>query len=366
MQENRLKDMAATVLTEINASIRPANEIINTFTRTHHALGSKDRRYLTDVIWRMLRQKARINHCFPNASIREQIDLSEQTLPLPDNTPPHVLWEVPAWLISHIDKPEQELPALLEIPPIVLRANGNRDKIQKQLIQEGIETVPTCLSPYGLILTKRTNLVASRCYKNGQVEIQDEGSQLAALKTNIKPGDTVLDYCAGAGGKSLIFAQMMQNTGKILAHDISERSLKELTKRAMRAGVTIIETHSNLPAWHKAHPHAKWSHVVVDAPCSGTGTWRRCPDARWKLTEQQLTDLCQKQKQILEKAAAFVAPNGYLIYMTCSLTTDENIGQVRSFLKRQPAFKLCSHKQFSPAQTQTDGLFCAVMQKSRE
>ncbi len=366
MQETRLKDMAATVLADINATSRPANEVINTFTRTHRALGSKDRRYLTDVIWRMLRQKARIEYCFPKASLREQIDLSEQDLPLPDNTPQAVLWEVPAWIIPHIEKPEQELPALLETPSIVLRANGNRAVIQQKLAQEGIETIPTRLSPYGLVLTKRTNLAASAYYKMGLVEIQDEGSQLVALKTNIQAGDSVLDYCAGAGGKSLIFAQMMQNQGKILAHDISERSLKELVKRAERAGATIIETSTNLPAWHKAHPHAKWSHVVVDAPCSGTGTWRRCPDARWKLTEKQLTDLCRKQKQILEKAAQYVAPNGYLIYMTCSLTTDENIGQVRTCLKRHTAFKLCSHKQFSPAQTQTDGLFCAIMQRVRE
>ncbi len=366
MQETRLKEMAVSVLNEINATSRPANEIINTFTRTHRALGSKDRRYLTDVIWRMLRLKARLDYCYPNATVREKIDLSEQPLPLPEKTPQTVLWEVPAWIIPHIERAEQELPALLETPAIVLRANGNRAEIQKKLAHEGIETIPTILSPYGLILTKRTNLAASDCFKKGLVEIQDEGSQLVALKTNIMAGDSVLDYCAGAGGKSLIFAQMMNNKGKILAHDISERSLKELQKRATRAQVNIIETTTNLSAWHKNHPNATWSHVVVDAPCSGTGTWRRCPDARWKLTEQQLSDLVKKQRSILEKAALYVAPNGYLIYMTCSLTTDENIGQVRYFLKHHTAFKLCSHKQFSPAQTQTDGLFCAVMQKVRE
>ncbi len=365
MHESRLKDMAVVVLNEIESTTRPANEIINTFTRSHRELGSKDRRYLTDTIWRMLRLKARLNHCFPNASLREKIDLSESELPLSSDTPQNILWEVPEWIIPHIDRAEQELPALLNIPPIILRANGDRTKIAQKLAQEGVETIPTELSPYGLILTKRTNLAASQCFKDGLVEIQDEGSQLVALKTNIKAGDTVLDYCAGAGGKSLIFAQMMKNKGTILAHDISERSLKELQKRANRAHTPIIQTTTNLPAWHKAHPTAKWSHVVVDAPCSGTGTWRRCPDARWKLTPQQLSDLCVKQRKILEKASEYVSSDGYLIYMTCSLTTDENIGQVRSFLKHRPAFKLCSHKQFSPAQTNTDGLFCAVMQKTR-
>lgn len=363
MREDRIKDLAVTLLTEIEATNRPASEVINTFTRMRPFLGSKDRRYLTDIVWRILRLKARLNFCYPKATWREKIDLSEQALPLTDKTPQHILWEVPEWLIKHISNPERELPALLDTPPIVLRTNGNRDIIRQQLQQEGIETIPTTLSPYGLILTKRINLSTSQCYRNGLVEVQDEGSQLVALMTHIQPNDTVLDYCAGAGGKSLIFAQMMQNKGCILAHDVSERSLNELQKRSLRAKASIIQTTTHLVSWHKQHTNTTWKHVVVDAPCSGTGTWRRCPDARWKLTPEQLQQLCKKQATILKSASQYVAPMGYLSYMTCSLTNDENINQVRSFLKQQTHFKLCSHKQFSPAQTQTDGLFCAVMQR---
>ncbi len=363
MQESRLKDLAALVLTDIEKTTRPASEVLNAFTRTNHCLGSKDRRFLSDVVWRVLRQKARLAYCYPNVSIREWIDLSEQALPLLANTPNHVLWEVPEWLIAHIDHPERELTTLLDVPPIVLRANGDRPIIREKLREEGIETALTPLSPYGLILTKRTNLNNSLCYRQGLIEVQDEGSQLVALKTGIKPGDTVLDYCAGAGGKSLIFAQMMQNTGQILAHDVSARSLNELNKRAERAGVSIIKTTLDLSRWQKAHPDVHWSHVVVDAPCSGTGTWRRCPDARWKLAPEQLSDLCRKQAKILKEASQYVTPNKFLIYITCSLTKDENINQVRHFLKKNPSFKLCSHQQFSPALTNTDGLFCAVMQR---
>ena len=365
MNENRLKELAVDVLTEIEKTTRPASEVLNAFTRTHHALGSKDRRFLSDIVWRLLRQKARLTYCYPQASLRELIDLSEKPLCLPENTPQSVQWEVPDWMMPRVNHPEQELPALLDVPPIVLRANGNRIAIQKKLQQEGIETKLTPLSPVGLVLMKRTNLNNCQCYRQGFIEVQDEGSQLVALKTNIKSGDSVLDYCAGAGGKSLIFAQMMQNKGCILSHDISKRSLKELEKRAQRAGVSIIQTTLDLPTWQKSNPAVRWSHVVVDAPCSGTGTWRRCPDARWKLTPEQVRDLCCKQAQILENAARYVPLNGYLIYMTCSLIVDENMNQVRSFLKKQRAFQLCSHQQFSPARTNTDGLFYAMMQRTR-
>lgn len=363
MREDRIKDLAVTLLMEIDKTNRPASEVINTFTRMRSFLGSKDRRLLTEIVWRMLRLKARLTYCYPKATLREKIDLSEQQLPLSSQMPQHILWEVPSWLIPHINNPERELPALLDIPSIVLRANGDRNVIRQKLQQEGIETIPSPLSPYGLILNKRINLSGCQCYRDGLVEVQDEGSQLVALMTNIQPYHTVLDYCAGAGGKSLILAQMMQNKGQILAHDVSERSLNELKKRARRAGVSIIETTTHLSNWCKQNSNQFWQHVVVDAPCSGTGTWRRCPDARWKLTPEQLQNLCKKQAKILKDASQYVAPGGYLSYMTCSLTNDENIGQVRHFLKQQTHFKLCSHKQFSPAQTQTDGLFCAVMQR---
>lgn len=366
MQESRLKDIACELLQQIEKTTKPASEVNNAYTRTHKFIGSKDRRYLTTIVWQVLRLKSRLNYCYPKATMREKLDLMEQNLPNIHLAPNHIQWEVPEWLIQHISQPEKELPALLETPDIILRANGNRISICKKLAEEGIETELTPLSPYGLILKKRINLNACQCYKDGLIEVQDEGSQLTALKTEVQPHQSVLDYCAGAGGKSLIFAQMMQDKGKILAHDVSERSLQELEKRARRANVHIIETTTNLAKWHKENPTAHWDFVVVDAPCSGTGTWRRCPDARWKLTQEQLQALTKKQASILQKASQYVSQNGKLVYITCSLTNDENIMQIRSFLKKNTAFKLCSHKQFSPYQTQTDGLFCAIMEKTRE
>ena len=188
------------------------------------------------------------------------------------------------------------------------------------------------------------------------IEIQDEGSQCVALETGIQSGDTVLDYCAGAGGKSLIFAQIMKDKGKITVHDISERSLIELQKRAERANVHCIEVQKPLKS-------VLYDHVVVDAPCSGTGTWRRCPDARFKLTQEQLSRLVKIQSEILDTVVPFVKQKGKLSYITCSLTEAENSGQVQSFLNRHSDFKCIKEKQYSPYQTKTDGLFVAVLER---
>lgn len=360
MQESQIRVAAAEVLAEVQQKTQPASEILNAYTRSRRYIGSKDRRALADIVWGVLRAWARLEYVMPVADVSVKIEafLAKDYVCL--GAPEWVLWEVPEWLIAHIDSPEEELPALLEAAPTVLRAVGARDKIQKKLKDEGIETVFTALSPYGLILQKRCNLNESKCYKTGLIEVQDEGSQMVAVETGIKAGDTVLDYCAGAGGKSLAFAQMMGGKGLIVAHDISRRSLDELEKRAARGGVRNIQTCLHIKT--KDYP-VGFSHVVVDAPCSGTGTWRRCPDARWKLTPKMLDDVVQKQRMILDEAKAFVKVGGFLSYMTCSLTRDENGDQVARFLDENPDFMLMKQRQFSPAQTGTDGLFVAVLKK---
>lgn len=361
MEPIRIYQAASELLAQIATEQRPANEGINAYTRQHKSFGSKDRRLLTDTVWSVLRHQARLNWLLPKGSFLEKINLLINGLP---DVSKALLWvqlETPEWLLKYIPSFETELPALLETPSIVLRANGNREEIKKALLQEGIETCETPLSPHGLILQKRANLDLSSCYKNGLIEVQDEGSQLVSLKTGVQPNACVLDYCAGAGGKSLIFAQMMQNKGKIVAHDISTRSLKELEKRAERAHVSCIDITQDIPTYIRKNRSVSFTDVVVDAPCSGIGTWRRCPDARWKLTEQQFEDVIKKQASLLQKASSFVAVQGQLAYMTCSLSQPENIGQVQNFLKRNKNFTLKSHQQFSPARTKTDGLFVALM-----
>ncbi len=364
MKEEIILLEASNLISQIEKEKKPANEVINAFTRTHKSFGSKDRKKLTEIVWNYIRHKMRIDYLYPNTPISKRIEiLSNPNAFQNKNLPFHIEMETPEWLISKIKNPEKELPTLLEIPNIILRTNGDRQVIKQKLLKEGVETEETKLSPFGLILKNRVNLNALQTFKEGLIEVQDEGSQLVALETKIKSGDMVLDYCAGAGGKSLIFAQMMQEQGQIISHDISKQSLLELKKRADRAHTHIIETTTNLPAYLKNNPQIKFSHVVVDAPCSGTGTWRRCPDARWKLTEDEFSSLLKKQQMILKKASTYVEKGAFLSYMTCSLTEDENILQVRKFLKTNSQFKLITHKQFSPYRSNTDGLFVAVMQR---
>lgn len=362
MHIEQIKVAAEEVLTQIENNSKPASEILNTYTRSRRYIGSKDRRTLSDIVWGYLRVRRRLEFDLPGASLSDKITavLSGTYTPdyTPKNAPDAVCWEVPDWLPTHVDNPQEQLPPLLKPAQTVLRANGNREKITKLLKEEGIETTPTKLSPWGLVLTKRYNLNESKAYKNGLVEVQDEGSQLVAIETSIQSGDIVLDYCAGAGGKSLAFAQMMKNKGQIIAHDISDISLSELSKRAKRAGASIIKIQKSLSLGD--FPKG-FDHVVVDAPCSGTGTWRRCPDARLKLTEKILSDLIQKQSNILDTACCFVKRGGFLHYMTCSILRDENMEQIQSFMNRHTGFELIKYKQCSPANTNTDGLFIATL-----
>lgn len=362
MQPEQIKIAVKELICEVDASQKPANDIMNAYTRSRRYIGSKDRRLITDLVWQLIRTKARLNYQFPQASIFEKIDflLAGEKIILPKETPDWVRYEVPEWLMPFFGTDTAELEALLQPAPIVLRAVGNRIKIQKILLDEQIETEPTQLAPQGLILKKRTNLSASLAYRKGLIEIQDEGSQLAADTIDVAPHDTILDYCAGAGGKTLFFAQKMHGQGHIIAHDISQIRMKPLLERAKRAGVAhIIQIASQkTDQWINA-----FKHVIADAPCSGTGTWRRCPDARWHLTQNHLEKIILTQRNILNETAEFVAVNGILSYLTCSLLRVENDDQVNLFLKTHPNFKLIEKHYFTPATTHTDGFFVARFQK---
>ena len=354
MKPDAIKVAAVEVLTEVLAQDRPAGEIINAYTRSRRYIGSKDRRTLADLVWGYIRHRRRIAYLYPGADIRTGLDALPTLPEVIDGAPEAVNHEVPDWLPPLIPDADRELPALLPPADAILRVNGNREQIRQELAEQGIFTEPTALSPWGLRLRGRVNLNTVPAYVQGRIEVQDEGSQCVALETGIRAGENVLDYCAGAGGKSLIFAQMMENVGHITAHDISDISLAELRRRAMRAGARIITTE------RPVRP-GLYDHVVVDAPCSGTGTWRRCPDARWKLTRERVQALVQTQRDILEQVVPFVRPGGRLSYMTCSLIEPENGGQVQAFLSRHADFQVIRQRQFSPARTQTDGLFVAVL-----
>ena len=334
MKPDAIKAAAVEVLTEVLTQDRPASEIVNAYTRSRRYIGSKDRRVLTDLVWGYIRHRRRLSYLYPGADIRAGLDALPALPEVIDGAPGAVNNEVPDWLPSLIPDADGELPALLSPADTILRVNGNREQVRQELAEQGILTDPTALSPWGLRLRGRVNLNTVPAYVQGRLEVQDEGSQCVAL----------------------IFAQMMGNVGHITAHDTSDISLAELRRRAVRAGGRIITTE------RPVRP-GLYDHVVVDAPCSGTGTWRRCPDARWKLTPERIHTLIRTQRDILEQVIPFVRSGGRLSYMTCSLIDSENAGQVQAFLSRHPDFCLIRQRQFSPARTQTDGLFIAVLSR---
>ena len=263
--------------------------------------------------------------------------------------PDAVRLEVPDWVLPRLiarfgPSLGAELGALLEPAPLDMRANllkATREEARAALAAEGFEASPTPLSPWGLRLPGRRPITAGAAFQSGLVEIQDEGSQLVALLTDARPGMRVADLCAGAGGKSLALAVTMGNRGHIAACDVSAPRLDAAVRRFRRAGAHNIERHLLGPGdkWLKRHA-GDFDRVLVDAPCTGTGTWRRNPDARGRLTETDLAELLVRQADLLDDAAPLVRKGGRLVYATCSLFPEENEGQVYAFLARHAGFKL--------------------------
>ena len=197
-----------------------------------------------------------------------------------------------------------------------------------------------CGSPPPRADQKSPALEAELAHGKGWFEIQDEGSQLASLLSGAKAGDQILDFCAGAGGKTLALADMTENKGQIHAYDADKHRLRPIVERLKRAGVRNVQTYSAGDITALAPLQAAMDIVFVDSPCTGTGTWRRHPDAKWRLTEKKLAERCRQQKEVLHQAAPYVQPGGRLVYVTCSLLQEENERQVNAFLQ--------THEDFSP------------------
>ena len=357
MNQDECLKTVSYLLEKIEARSTPAGMIISDYLQTHKYLTPEDREQVVTLFRQAVRSWFRLHFLYPDKSWSERIRFLTEGLPDVD-LPDYVRFEVPEWLIPHIPQAEQELPPLLESAPVILRANGNRDKVMMALRDEGFPVHPCEKAPFGIVLETHTDITKTKVYKKGLLEIQDEGAQLAALAVGVQPGQDVFDFCAGAGGKSLIFAQIMNNRGFIQAYDAAPKKLFELTRRAERCHISIIKIVTKLP-----EPFKKFHHVVVDAPCSGTGTWRRVPDMRWKLTEKQLGNIVALQKEILDRAEAFVKPGQCLTYITCSLTRDENEDQMADFLLRHPNYAVLQQNRYSPWRTGTDGFFMCQLRK---
>jgi 16S rRNA (cytosine967-C5)-methyltransferase len=412
---------------------RPADAISADFFRARRYIGGSDRRAVSDLAWGVLRQRLRLEWWIAGTGARltprllllahlllaekrklaeaarlfdggryaagpldaGEMGVGEQLVGKPlmgKEMPEGARLNLPEWALPGLAARfgatlEAEARAMEATAPLDLRVNllkSTRQAAQAALRGEGLVSETTPFSPWGLRLAHRTPITGSAAYKDGLIEVQDEGSQLIAALVAARPGMRVVDYCAGAAGKTLAMAATMGNQGRITACDVSVPRLEGANKRLRRAGVHNAETHL-LEAgdrWVKRRA-GTFDRVLVDAPCTGTGTWRRNPDARSRTGPEDLRELLGKQHEILATSALLVKPGGRLVYATCSLLPEEDEVQVEAFLAAHPGFRPipltqawaeaglpgapptdAPHLLLSPGAHGTDGFFCAVLEKA--
>lgn len=262
---------------------------------------------------------------------------------------------------------EQELTALNKQAPVVLRTNTlrtSRQKLEKILAENEIETKIDPNYKDALVLAERKNVFRTDAFQSGFFEVQDASSQLVAEFLEVKPGMRVVDTCAGAGGKTLHLAALMENKGQIIAMDIYAGKLKELKRRAKRAGAHNIQP--RLIESSKTIKKLKESadRVLIDAPCSGLGVLKRNPDAKWKLQPEFIENIKKTQAEILDSYSKLVKKGGKLVYATCSILPSENEEQVAAFLENNPNFSLVNENKVSPSKSGYDGFYMALLERN--
>jgi 16S rRNA (cytosine967-C5)-methyltransferase len=366
---------------------QPADRLMRDYFRTRRFAGSKDRRAIAERVFGLYRHRAhyawRMGGDDPRrlaiASLLVEgaspddyfiggygpAPLSEDERAVIAATPgPAPLWvegEFPQFLQAELqrafgDRLLTEMAAFQQRAPVDLRVStlkAVRDDVLAQLRADGFVAEPTAHTRDGIRCQPGVSLTNHSLFETGAFEIQDEAAQMAVALAEAKPGMRVLDLAAGAGGKSLALAAAMQNRGEIIAADVRGPALAELERRAVRAGASIIKTHllGDLP-------QGAFDLVFLDAPCSGSGTWRRQPEAKWRLTPARLAELMATQDGLLDLAAN-LAPR--LIYATCSILPCENQDRAAAFAARHPQFsKLPNDFKASPAGTGTDGFYAAI------
>lgn len=380
---------AIEILDLVIASARddgaPADALVTRYFRTRRYAGSKDRRAVRELVFRAIRRSAER----PRSGREAMVGLAQEDPDLrdlfgeprgPEPLGGHELGSapglVPDWLVpvlSPLAGPD-EWPALLERAPLDLRANIARTSREAMLAAfPGAE--PTRISPWGLRLPPDSQIDDSAAFGEGLVEVQDEGSQLVALACDPRPEQRILDLCAGAGGKALALAAAAPGA-TILAADTNRARLSKLAPRAARAGATIdtrlVDPNRELAGLDDWRNCADV--VLVDAPCSGSGTWRRNPEGRWRLTPERLYRLADVQRHLLEIASELVRPGGALVYAVCSLLAREGAGQIDAFLGSRSAWLAQdtlagfgrlqgAGRLLTPAHDATDGFFVARLLK---
>lgn len=417
------------LLAEILATPRPADTLTSAYFRARRFIGSGDRKAVVTRLYRIMRGYHRlswwIERCGEKVSARTLViaslifdkeqnmaslekmfsgaqyapgqlthheremakDLEGQDF-MPDDMPLRARSECPEWAFEPLRNVlgegfEAEMKKMMEPAPLDLRVNtlkAERAAVLAQLQKEGIDAHEGQISPLCIRVFGRPPIAQHNLYKEGAFEIQDEGSQMVALVANAKPGEQVADFCAGAGGKTLALGASMNNKGRIVAMDVLGKRLNRAKERFRRAGLHNIETRpltSERDKYVKRHA-GHFDLVLVDAPCTGTGTWRRDPDKRWKELGPGLSTLVPLQKDILDSACRMVKPGGRLVYATCSLLPEENERQVEAFLAGHPDFTLApardivqaagadDYLQLRPSAHDTDGFFAAVLIRRKQ
>lgn len=408
MHPKALIDEAAALVRTVLRFEQPADALVSARFRANRSLGSKERHALAETTYALLRRRLLFQHLAESgrgpserrlvllawageARVRDAACTPEEKAWLdglrsidPATLAPKLRHNLPDWIAERLQGPEFDAlaEALMQPAPLDLRVNtlkAKRDAVLEQLQQEGVRCVATPYSPWGIRLEGKPALNQWPLFKDGTIEVQDEGSQLLALLLDAKRGEMVADFCAGAGGKTLALGAAMRNTGRLYAFDVAGHRLDNLRPRLARSGL------SNVYPVQIAHERdervkrlsGKLDRVLVDAPCSGLGTLRRNPDLKWRQSPETVSALTGQQQSILASAARLVKPGGRLVYATCSLLREENEAVAEAFETAQPAFRrldaaacvdpaLCEagFLRLWPHRHGSDGFFAAVWERS--
>lgn len=424
---------AASILDSIAQGRQPAEAVLKAWGTANRYAGSKDRRGIADRVYKVLRARGRLVWAMGgredgralvigSLSLIDGLPLEEiEALHSGDGYGPRPLskqersrltaageGELPGWVASGLPEfvvedfkatygdrwAEEARELMAPRAPIDLRINGllaTTAEVEAELKDAGLEPEPTPFSTFGLRLPSEPppNVQAQEAFKQGHIEIQDEGSQIVSWLAGAKPGMTVVDYCAGGGGKTLALAQAMQAQGTLVACDVVQKRLDNIRPRLTRAGVAADLCLLGQNGGGIEDLNGKVDVVFVDAPCSGSGTWRRRPEDAWRLTPEEVERLHALQVRILSQASQLVKPGGRLIYVTCSMLSRENEASITAFEAAHPEFtpvavaealsdavlnsegaatlaaKADGHRlRLSPSSTNTDGFFVALYERA--
>ncbi|MDP2238930.1 MAG: RsmB/NOP family class I SAM-dependent RNA methyltransferase [Burkholderiales bacterium] len=409
-------DAAAEALRIVLKFEQPADSVLSNFFRGHRKLSQLDRAFIAESIFGLLRRKRLVDHLCTDGSPRRAllayltraagVSMRELSAALTGDEaewvarlkatatgelPLAVQADLPDWLIERLvlQMPEADILALgraLQQPaPLDLRVNtlrADRSTVLRQLAATGIEGAATPFSPLGIRVKGKPALNRHPLFLDGSIEVQDEGSQLLGFLVAPRRHELIVDFCAGAGGKTLMLGAMMQSQGRIYAFDVSEKRLARLKPRLKRSGLSNLHPqliHSENDTRIKRLA-GKIDRVLVDAPCSGLGTLRRNPDLKWRQSPQAVAELKVKQAAILDSAARLLKPGGRLVYATCSLLAEENQDIVTAFLASHPQFapldcgeilkqqqialETGTYLQLWPQIHGTDGFFAAALERT--